>query len=93
LLAAIKKSFGASDDKVVSDCLRFGLFCYQQGLVNKGGTLMDSLVNQVAGFEALRGRIEQTAAAIQQAVFVTSSVAISIELELAKHQHASNLKG
>ena len=82
LFTAIKKGFGINDDKMVSDCVRFALFMYQQGLVGKSNTLMDSLVNQVGAFDALRERIEQSAAAAKQAAFVSSAVVTSLQQEL-----------
>lgn len=50
---------------------------------------MDSLVNQIAAFEALRERVAQSASAVKQASFLSSAAATSIQQELVKRQQSS----
>jgi hypothetical protein len=90
LYSGIKTSFSSNDSKVVTDCVRFALFCYQQGLVGKSDSLMESLVNQVAAFDALRERIQQSQSAVRQAVFVSSAAVTAVHGELKKRGEAFN---
>lgn len=92
IFTAIKNNFGCTDAKVVNDCVRFALFCYQQGLVGKADTLLDSLVNQVAAFDTLRERIEQSRAAVREAAFVSSAVVTSLQTELARRPNLAGTK-
>ncbi len=92
LFTSIKKAYGASDAKVVGDCLRFALLAYQQGMVAPSDNLLDALINQMAGFKLLRERIEQSVAAGQQACYVSSAIVKSLEIQLAAAKAAAAKK-